>query len=79
MEELERLYLEISVLSSMNFSAKIRCLIGAVFNPYSTLEEIRKVSLVKDLLAAGIEEKTILRILEDPNRDFMLVGLKLML
>ena len=53
-------------------------MIGSTFNPYSTLEEISNASLVKELLARGIEEKAISRILEDPNRDLVLVGLKLM-
>ena len=78
MEELERLYLEISLLSNIDFSERVRRLIGSTFNPYSTLEEISNASLVKELLAGGIEEKAILRILEDPNRDLVLVGLELM-
>lgn len=73
MEELENLYLEISVLSSIDFSKRVRCSLGSIFNPYDTLTEISKLSLVKNLLAKGIEEKVILETLENPNKDLMLM------
>ena len=73
MEELENLYLEISVLSSIDFSKRVRCSLGSTFNPYDSLTEISKLSLVKNLLAKGIEEKVILETLENPNKDLMLM------